>query len=237
MSTVAVVIPAYNEATTVGSVVGSIPKTIAGTPVTVIVVDDGSRDNTATLAKQAGAVVLRHRWNKGAGAAIVTGLTAACKTYTAVAVVTMDADGQHSADDLPALVVPVLKGQYDVTIGDRIGDHTMPPVRRWANLLLSVFTRAAYGAWIRDSQSGYKCFSREALQCIQLTTTGHNICSEMVGEITRCKLSYASVPVKAIYTDYSLSKGQGAWAGIKLLVHLTAVTIDHYVDRYNARRA
>jgi glycosyltransferase involved in cell wall biosynthesis len=218
--TVAVVLPAYNEAAMIATVIGNIPRQIGSCAVTPIVVDDGSSDATADAARGAGAYVLRHMANLGVGAATITGLKAAMQLDVDV-IVTMDADGQHDPADIARLVHSLIDGQFDVVIGSRMMNSAGMPISRiGANLLLNLVTFIVYGKIVSDSQSGFKVFSRDALRVLDLNSTGYEICSEIIGEIYKKKLRYKSVPVQAVYTPYSRRKGQHFLNGINLILGL-----------------
>ena len=116
---VVVVLPAFNEAKAIGGVIESIPATIGNMQVQSVVVDDGSTDDTAIVARDAGARVVRHLTNLGVGAATRTGFRAAIELDGDV-IVTIDSDGQHDPADIKSLVDCLLDGSYDVVIGDRI---------------------------------------------------------------------------------------------------------------------
>jgi glycosyltransferase involved in cell wall biosynthesis len=218
--TVAVVMPAHNEAGAIGSVLSGLPSHIHSMTVVPIVVDDGSTDATASVAKHHGALVLRHLTNLGAGAATITGLRAA-QALGADVIVTMDSDGQHDPAETESLVQALFDGPFDVVIGSRILTRAgMPLTRIAANLLMNAMTFVVYGKIVSDSQSGFKVFSREALDAIDLRCGGYEICSEIIGEIYRNKLRYKSVPIRAVYTDYSRAKGQHFLNGVNLLLGL-----------------
>jgi glycosyltransferase involved in cell wall biosynthesis len=213
-----VVMPAYNEARVISSVISRIPSEIDGMAVVPIVVDDGSKDGTAAAARVSGAVVLRHITNLGAGAATITGLRAAQKLNADV-VVMMDSDGQHNPEEILSLVRCLMEGPVDVVIGSRIlSPKGMPFSRIAANLLLNAITFLVYGKVVSDSQSGFKAVSSDALRHMKLKSSGYEICSEFIGEIHRNKLSYKSLPVKAVYTQYSQRKGQHFLNGINLVL-------------------
>src|ERR1051326_4180590 len=116
---IAVVMPAYNEAGMISSVISRIPSEIDGMTVVPIVVDDGSKDGTADAARRSGALVIRHLTNLGVGAATITGLRAAQKLNARV-IVTLDSDGQHDPEEISSLVRCLLDGPFDVVIGSRI---------------------------------------------------------------------------------------------------------------------
>lgn len=216
------VVPAYNEASTVAAVVSSL-RPVADA---VIVVDDGSADRTAALARQAGALVVSHRINRGLGAALSTGLAAALE-IGAETVATFDADGQHQAEDLVRLVRPILDGQADCALGCRtLGRQAMPASRRLANWVGNALTWALFGLWVKDSQSGLRAFSRAAAERIELRCQRMEVSSEIVKEIKRHGWRLAEVPIKAVYTDYSLSKGQGLVVGLKTAGRLLIRRLD-----------
>ena len=215
---IVVVMPAFNEARVIASVVSRIPSEIDGMAVVPVVVDDGSKDDTAAAARSSGAVVVRHLTNLGAGAATITGLQAAQK-LNADFIVIMDSDGQHNPEEITSLVRCLMEGSFDVVIGSRILDpQGMPISRIAANLLLNAITFVVYGKVVSDSQSGFKAVTSDALRRMKLKSSGYEICSEFIGEIHRNKLSYRSLPVKAVYTAYSQHKGQHFLNGINLIL-------------------
>lgn len=218
--TIAVVLPAHNEAAVIGTVLTRIPARIEGFSVVPIVVDDGSADATAAIARDKGALVLQHVANLGVGAATITGLRAA-QQLNADIIVTMDADGQHDPGDIQLVVDCLIEGDFDVVIGSRmLNPGGMPPTRIAANLLLNALTFVAYGKIVSDSQSGFKAMSRDALVKLDLKSVGYGICSEFVGEIYSKNLSYKSLPIKPVYTTYSRAKGQPFLNGVNLILDL-----------------
>jgi glycosyltransferase involved in cell wall biosynthesis len=218
--TIAVVLPAYNEAPVIGSVLRRIPSQIGSMPVVKVVVDDGSQDRTSEIARMQGAFVIRHLTNLGVGAATITGLRSAADLDVDF-VVTMDSDGQHDPAEIEKLVATLIDGRFDVVIGSRIRDRRgMPGTRLAANLLLNALTYAVYRKIVSDSQSGFKVFSRQALEAMDLKSAGYEVCSEIIGEIYRKNLRYKSVPIKAAYTSYSRAKGQHFLNGVNLILGL-----------------
>src|SRR5437667_1600687 len=217
---IAVIMPARDEAAAIGGVVLRIPRQIDNAEVVPIVVEDGSTDQTARIARESGAYVVRHLTNLGVGAATRSGLRAA-QMLGADVVVTMDADGQHDPTEIERLVRCLVEGPFDVVIGSRLlTPHGMPKVRLAANLLLNAVTFVVYRKIVSDSQSGFKVFTRGAAEKLELRSRGYEICSEIVGEIYRKGLRYKSLPVKAVYTAYSQGKGQHFLNGVNLLIEL-----------------
>jgi glycosyltransferase involved in cell wall biosynthesis len=217
----AIIIPAYNEASVIGSVLQRLPRRLPRIrKIDRIVIDDGSKDNTGAIARQYGAIVLRHATNLGLGGALGTGLTyARQRGYDLVA--TMDADGQHDPADLPRLIDPVVRGTADFVVGSRLlQTNGMPWYRRIGNWGLNLFTRLLSGVWTTDSQSGFRVFSRKAISSIEVDLLGMEVSSSFFDAVATNRLHYAEIPVRAIYTDYSLAKGQKNSNGFHILFRL-----------------
>ncbi|MEK7145583.1 MAG: glycosyltransferase family 2 protein [Patescibacteria group bacterium] len=212
-----IVIPAYNEAKTLEGVLKLLHKD--GFHNT-LVVDDGSKDKTFEIAKEHAKVAVRHRLNRGLGGALGTGIIAALR-MGADYIVTFDADGQHDVKDLGRVLEPLKKGEADAVIGSRLlQPEGMPWFRRIQNRIGNVITLILFGVWTTDSQSGLRAFTRAGAEKIQIKTNRMEVSSEIIHEIGRKKLRFVEVPIKAIYTDYSLSKGQSLFVGIKTLAKL-----------------
>lgn len=221
MKTVAI-IPAYNEETTIADVL----QRTRGFVDEVIVVNDGSRDRTGDIARAQNVTVVEHVINRGLGAAIGTGFEAALARNADLAI-TLDADGQHDPDEIEKFVAAAKEGA-DVVIGSRMLTRKgMPWYRQVANILGNLVTFFLFGAWVTDSQSGFRAFNRHALKQIQIKTNRMEVSSELIAEAKRHKLKLVEVPIKAIYTDYSLSKGQSFFVGIKTLLKLVLRRITH----------
>jgi glycosyltransferase involved in cell wall biosynthesis len=214
-----IVIPAFNEEHTIADVVRGAVK-IADR---VVVVDDGSRDRTGALAKEAGALVVRHAVNRGVGAALGTGIEAAMR-LGADSVVTMDADGQHRAEDAEKVFERLNAGDVEFVIGSRMlrGEQTghMPAHRVLFNTIGNVLTFLLFGVWVTDSQSGLRGLSHKAASTLDLRTNGMESLSEFIKEKKDKHWRLAEVPIKAIYTDYSMSKGQNFFVGVKVAIRL-----------------
>ena len=208
------VIPAFNEADSVARVVEQVRCQYPH----VVVVDDGSGDDTAVAAAKAGALVLRHLVNRGQGAALKTGIDYAL-ARGATAIVTFDSDGQHRVEDVAPLLKPVLDGRCDVALGSRFlnGDSKVPWARKLTLKLGVLFTRIVSGIRVTDTHNGLRALSRHAAEQLQFRQDRMAHASEILDEIARRKLRFTEVPVRILYTDYSRQKGQKSSAALRIV--------------------
>jgi glycosyltransferase involved in cell wall biosynthesis len=218
------IVPAFNETRVIRETLANIPRTVAGVDeITVVVVDDGSFDDTAAQVLGSGdsrVVLLRHGINRGLGGALGTGLAYA-RQHDADYVVTYDADGQHAPEDIAAVVAPLVAGQAEAVIGSRLLNPAgMPWYRVLGNWGLNLFTYFVFGMWTTDSQSGLRGFSRRAVAQIDVRLDRMEVSSEFIKEIRRCRLRFTEVPIRAIYSDYSLAKGQRNRNAFNILIRL-----------------
>ena len=208
-----VIIPAYNEEENIGKVIKDVKKYTED----IIVVDDGSKDGTLRAACQSGANVCRHIINRGLGGALGTGIKAALLAGADI-IVTLDADGQHNPADIPCLLKPITEGKADIVIGSRFLKYQrVPCFRRFGNYFFNLITFFLFGVWTTDSQSGMRAFNKKAAEKLDIYTSGMEVSSEIFKEIKTHRLRFKEVPIKAIYTPYSLSKGQGFGVGLRTL--------------------
>jgi glycosyltransferase involved in cell wall biosynthesis len=214
-----VVIAAYNEAQVIAAVVADVKS--AGH--VVVVVDDGSRDRTAELAADAGAVVIRHPINLGQGAALQTGIEFAL-AQGAKAIVTFDADGQHRAADIAGLITSLAAHEADFALGSRFlgAAVNMPGSRRWLLKAGAWFTRATTGLSITDSHNGLRAMSRRGAGHIHLRQNRMAHASEILDQIARSGLKYVETPVTIHYSAYSLAKGQTLFDALLIVLDLFA---------------
>jgi len=219
---VCVVIPAFNESSVIGDVVKDVIKTFKNTPYSteIVVVNDSSKDNTGVVAKKQGATVINHILNTGAGGATATGLSYAQQSGYDIAC-TMDADGQHDSKDVLEGVHQLIARKADLLIGSRlINKQGMSGLKVIGNKGLSLITYILFGINSTDSQSGLRIYSRTALEKLRWKTSGYEFCSEMLWRAKQLHLLIDEFPIKAIYTDYSKSKGQNNWNGVNILKSL-----------------
>jgi len=210
---VLVILPAFNESVVIASVIRKLRKEGFKN---ILVVDDCSKDETPNIAKKEGAIVLKHLINRGAGAATATGIEYGRKHNYDYSII-MDSDGQHSTDDAKKLLT--FASKYDVVIGSRLIDlQNMPFQRKIANFIGSLVTYLFFGLYLKDSQTGFKVLNKKAMSMIKIRFDRYEFCSEMAGEIHKNKLSYKEVPIKVIYTDHSIQKGQTIGNGFRMVL-------------------
>ena len=213
-----IVIPVYNEGKVIAEVINEVKN--AGYK-NIIVVDDGSKDNTFnTISSLPGITALRHKINRGKGAATKTGIEAA-KLLGADIIVTMDGDGQHNPQDIKKLVSPIINDECEVALGSRMKSNLkkMPWNKIIANWLGNFLTWYLFGLWVSDSQSGLRAYSRLAAEKINTRADHYEYDSEVIREIYVYKIKYQEVPITVRYTNYSMGKlhKQGLVNGIKTL--------------------
>ena len=187
--------PAYNEEKYIGSVILQ-ARQFADE---VVVVDDGSSDRTAQVARLAGATVVQHEGNRGYGATVQTVLAEAKKRDPDVLVL-LDADGQHNPEEMSFLVKAISEGS-DIAIGSRkLKSEKIPAYRKFGQRIISYFTRVLSRSTLSDTESGFRAFSRQAIKVLEPKEQGMAISAETISEATAKGLKIAEVPISAIYT-------------------------------------
>jgi UDP-N-acetylglucosamine---dolichyl-phosphate N-acetylglucosaminyltransferase len=215
-----VVVPAYNEERTVVKVMEELFKR----GFNLVVIDDGSNDETYKRAKNVidknvnKGFIYKHLLNRGLGASLRTGITAAL-LHDPDIIVTFDADGQHDPEDIKKVCRPIEKGEADIVIGKRNFDD-MPLAKKLGNQIMNLITWIFYGVKTNDSQSGLRAFSRKAAELVNINSREYGVSSEIIGEVKTKDLKLEEVPMKTIYTDYSMSKGTNTKVGLKILFKL-----------------
>jgi glycosyltransferase involved in cell wall biosynthesis len=188
-------IPAFNESNKIKNVVSKVSQFVDK----VIVCDDGSNDNTKNEAEEAGAYVIRHEKNMGKGAAMKSLFEFAKNANTDV-VVTIDADGQFIPSEIPKIINPIITQNMDVVIGYRFDDKTeMPKYRKFGNKALDKITNMASNIPFKDTQSGFRAYSKNAINKIEFTTNGFGADSEILIDAVNKKLKITEEKITVIY--------------------------------------
>lgn len=209
-----VVIPAYNEEKTIVKVINKVKPLVDE----IVIVDDGSSDQTAELAEKQGVTVLRHLINRGQGAALQTGNQYALKRGGEI-IVHFDADGQFLAEEIKDIVQPLEQGEAEVVFGSRFLEkkseipwfkkQIIIPLAHLANKLIIGFS-------LTDPQSGFRALSRKATEMIQIENDGMAHCSEILYKVFKNNFKIKEIPITVIYHDF----GQRFGGGIKIIKDL-----------------
>ncbi|WP_082835336.1 glycosyltransferase family 2 protein [Brachybacterium sp. sponge] len=212
------VVPLFNE----GEVVGDVIRDLRQRYPLVVCVDDGSMDDSARIAAEAGAAVVRHPYNMGQGAALKTGIDYALRDPAMRQVVTFDSDGQHQVDDAAAMIAKRDAEGVDIVLGSRFLDtRTKPGLLKRMVLRGAVwYTNLTSGVRLTDAHNGLRVLGREACEKIAIEQNRMAHASEIVEEIGRHKLTVAEHPVHILYTDYSRSKGQSVLNSVNIVIDM-----------------
>ena len=215
-----VVLPAYNEATRIRPVIVD----IASKGYNMVIVNDGSSDNTLEVVKQVKKEfpdkihIFSLMINRGVGIATQTGFEAVLR-FNPKYVVIMDSDGQHSADDLDEMIKPLVSGEAEAVIGVRPFED-MPKTRSFANSVMNFLTKIFYRVDVSDSQTGFRAITVNALDKISINATGYLISSEFIREVNDNNIPFAEVPIQTIYTPETQAKGTNVTVALKILFQM-----------------
>jgi polyprenyl-phospho-N-acetylgalactosaminyl synthase len=212
-----VIMPAHDEACVIRDVVTRVLEL----GVHVVVVDDGSRDDTAAKLRGLRVNVLRHLVNLGQGAALQTGIDFATGRGARY-LVTFDSDGQHDPADIPRLLQTLIRDRLDIVLGSRfLGDAPgLRAPRRWLLKMAILFTRLTTGLPLTDAHNGLRAFRVEVAPVLRITQNRMAHASELLQSIARRRLAFAEVPVTLRYSEYSRAKGQGSLGAVDVLYEL-----------------
>lgn len=215
---VALVIPIYNEGPVITEVLREAKKTFPH----LICVDDGSSDDSAALAREAGATVLTHAINLGQGAALQTGITYYLRHTDLPYVATFDADGQHQTDDVVAMWNRAKTDQLDIIFGSRFLSATqeMGAAKRIVLKTAAWATARTTHMLLTDAHNGLRLLSRRAASTLALKQNRMAHASEIVAQLGKSGLPWAEMPVHIRYTDYSKAKGQSLWNSVNIVMDL-----------------
>ena len=212
-----IVVPAFNEAAVIGEVIADVRSVFDH----VIVVDDGSADETGAIAHGAGAHLVRHPVNLGQGAAIQTGVEYARSRPGAEVFVTFDADGQHRVKDVLRMIDRLRTEDVDIVIGTRFAEpesSTKVPFLKGLVLRTAVLLSArSRRLGLSDAHNGLRVFNRNVAQRLDITMNGMSHASEFIALIDENRWRVTEEPVEILYTDYSRSKGQPLVNGVNII--------------------
>jgi glycosyltransferase involved in cell wall biosynthesis len=190
-----VIIPTYNEAREIGALTVK----IRSRQLDVLIIDDGSQDNTSQIASDSGAEVLRNEVNKGKGASLIRGFNYLIdRDFDAV--ITMDGDGQHDPGEIPDFIRAAETNNYDIVIGNRMFNRKeMPVTRVLTNKFMSWLISRMAGQYIPDTQCGFRLIKKKVLQKTRLSTSRYETESEILIKAAREGFKIGSIPIKSIY--------------------------------------
>lgn len=206
-----VIIPAYNESKHISKVIKETQKYVKN----VVVVDDGSRDNTADIAEKEGADVLRHIVNMGKGSALKTGCDYAVEKGAEI-LIAIDADGQHDPKEVSNFIKNI--NANEVVLGYRQLNKEMPFILKFGNWFINQTTKLLYGIELKDTQCGYRAFTANAYKKLRWRALDYSMESEMIANIGRFHLKYKEIQIETIYSDKY--KGTTVLDGIKIVFNM-----------------
>lgn len=207
-----IVIPAYNEEERIAETIQKVKKKCQN----VIVVDDGSSDETENVARKLGVIVLKHKVNLGKGAALKTGCDYAFK-LGAKKIIVLDADGQHEPEEIPRFQ-EALNGK-EIVFSYRMKSKEMPLVLSFGNKFINQTLKILFGIKLKDSQCGYRAFTADAYRKIRWQARDYYLETEVVIKAGKKKLKYAEIPIKTIYSDKY--KGTTVLDGVKIVLKMS----------------
>ena len=216
MTNIVAIIPAYNEEDALANVINNTLQYVDK----VIVVNDGSKDNTAEVAENAGAELINHPTNLGKGEALKSGFNAISNDSF---IITIDGDGQHNPDEIPDLLKPIIDDGADLVNGSRYmngPEENTPAYRRVGQKVLDIATNISAGTKVTDSQSGFRAFSPKAKNCFRFKDTGFGIESEMLVDAAEAGLKIVEVPITVRY-DLDGSTKDPITHGVGVLLKIT----------------
>jgi len=205
------IIPAKNEARRIGEVIRNTKKYVND----VIIIDDGSDDNTYEEAKKNDVIVLRHIVNLGKGGALKTGCEYAIRNH-AEAFVLLDADAQHEPDEIPNFIRGL--ENHDIVLGYRKLTEDMPFILKFGNWFINKITTLLYGIHLHDTQCGFRALTKEAYKKVKWQSGDYRVESEIIAAIGKKNLKYKEIAIKTIYSDRY--KGTTVLDGIKIVFNM-----------------
>jgi glycosyltransferase involved in cell wall biosynthesis len=217
-SSVCVIVPIFNEE----QVVRKIVQSLVAEKFTVVIVDDGSSDNSLQSIWDLPVKILKHSTNFGQGAALQTGFEFVKHNPNLEIFVTFDADGQHQIKDIENIIAPIKENKADIVFGTRFQDDKtkMPFLKRIILKLAIIYTNLSTGVPLTDAHNGFRAMNRTALNEMKLNLIGMAHASEIVAIAHKSNLRITEIPVEILYTKYSKAKGQSILNSINILSDL-----------------
>lgn len=191
-----IVVPAYNESRYIGRFLAKLTSVTKN----IVVIDDGSSDDTTKVAKKSGVKVLTHMTNLGKGSALKTGCEYVFTKLGADAVIIMDGDDQHDVTDINKFVLTLNQGSQ-IVLGVRTLDSRMPLTRLLGNRFTSVLINILFGVYISDVPSGFKAMTKKAYHQLSWYSSGYEVETEIAVRLAKQKLNFVEIPIKTIYHD------------------------------------
>ena len=213
------IVPIYNEATVIEDCIADL-RTIFSN---ILVIDDGSTDDSASKAKKSGAQVIRHALNVGQGLAISTGFKWVQGQNKFKNIVTFDGDGQHIAHDALRLVEELENSSLDIVFGSRFLGYeksNTPAMKRIILKIVTKITNILTGIKLSDAHNGLRALTVEASKVVELTQAGMAHASQMISLTRQANLKYHEIPVNVLYTSYSREKGQTILNSVNIVADL-----------------
>ena len=213
-----ILIPVFNEERKIKSVISELLPSFKN----IVAVNDGSTDSTQEILESLDVVILRHSINLGAGAAISTGFRFIQNQKNAQAVVTFDADGQHSVEDAKAFAREILLCEEEVIFGSRFikSKSNIPTIKRIVLSVVVFFTNLLSKVNLSDAHNGLKAIKKSALKQIDINIDQYGYESQIINEVSKKGITYKEMPTNTIYTEYSKNKGQKLNNGLIILEDL-----------------
>lgn len=213
-----ILIPVFNEERQIKKVIEELSKTFKN----IIVINDGSTDKTEKILKTLNVIHLKHSINLGQGAAISTGFKFIQKLKDAYAVVTFDADGQHSAKDAELFAKEILLCKEEIIFGSRFLDNksNIPFIKKVVLSIVVMFTNILSKINLTDAHNGLKAFKTSCLNKLDIDIDGFGFESQIIHQASKKKITYKEMPTNTMYTTYSKKKGQRLINGLIILEDL-----------------
>ena len=222
-SNIYILVPAFNEA----EVIGDILKELLDSFSNVIVINDGSTDDIKQVVGELDIILINHEINLGVGAAVQTGFDFVQKIPTSHAVITFDADGQHSVNDAISIAKAISDSEEEIIFGSRFLEHykNIPLIKRIVLRIVTKLTKITTGVRLTDAHNGLKAYKLSAIRKLELQFNGYSYESELIKEVAKKKISYKELSTNVKYTSYSIKKGQKLANGLLIIEDLLKLWI------------